>query len=235
METPRMNPSATRLLLCSRDNGSVLAMQAQVFQGSGYSVTTAASNAEIQERIENTDFDVIILNHTLSFSDRKLLARKVKSQKPANGVLVLHHSGSLGNPYVDLAVDSRSGVNATLHALQRLEGMLHARRHIGDSNDKYIVVADRHRNYSYVTDAVCDLLGYDRAMLLELRIDDIVAGSTPVAEPLFEDFVAEGRQTGRIILRHRSGKLVTVNYSAVVEADGCLIAHWEPLETGSAD
>ena len=24
-------------------------------------------------------------------------------------------------------------------------------------------------------------------------------------------------------------------YLAVVETDGCLIAHWEPLETGSAD
>lgn len=222
----------TRLLLCSRENGSVLTMQAEVFRGSGYSVTTAASNAEIHERIENTDFDVIILNHTISFADRKILAKKVKAQNSTNGVLVLHHSGSLGNPYVDLAVDSRSGVSATLHALERLEAMLHARQHHLDKlNDRYVAVADRNRNFSYVTDAVCDLLGYDRAMLLELRIDDIVAGSTPIAEPLFEDFVEEGKQLGKITLRHRSGKLVTVKYAAIVEKDGCLIAHWQPEET----
>ena len=69
-----------------------------------------ASKEEIHEHIENTDFDVIILNHTLSFADRKALARKAKQRNPNNGVLVLHHSGSLGNPYVDLAVDSRAGV-----------------------------------------------------------------------------------------------------------------------------
>ena len=51
---------------------------------------------QIQEHIENTDFDVIILNHTLSFADRKALARKTKQRNPNNGVLVLHHSGSSG-------------------------------------------------------------------------------------------------------------------------------------------
>lgn len=225
----------TRLLLCSRENGPVLAMQAEVFRGSGYSVITAASSSEIHESIENTPFDVVVLNHTIPFADRKLLAKKVKTQNPANGVLVLHHSGSLGNPYVDLAVDSRSGVNATLHALQRLEAMRHARQHVSDSDGKYVVVADRNRNYSYVSDGVCELLGYDRALLLELRIDDIVAGSTPVAEPLFEDFVSEGKQAGKIILRHRSGKLVTVKYLASAEPDGCLIAQWDPIETSAAN
>ena len=85
-------------------------MQREVFRGSGYDVVAAASKEAIHEHIENTDFDVIILNHTLSFADRKALARKTKQRNPNNGVLVLHHSGSLGNPYVDLAVDSRAGV-----------------------------------------------------------------------------------------------------------------------------
>lgn len=220
----------TRLLLCSRESSSLLAMQAEVFRNSGYKVITAASNGEIQEHIENTDFEVIVLNHTISFADRKLLARKTKSRNPASGVMVLHHSGSLGNPYVDLAVDSRTGVSNTLLALKRVEAMLHARCHLGDLDGQYVVVADLNRNYSFVSDAVCDLLGYDRAMLLEMRIDDIVAGSTPIAAPLFHDFVAEGRQAGRIVLRHRFRRLVQVEYQAVVEPDGCTIARWEPLE-----
>jgi len=223
--------SRPRLLLCSHQNDSVLAMQREVFRGSGYEVVAAASNEAIQEHIENTDFDVIILNHTLSFADRQALARKTKLRNPDHGVLVLHHSGSLGNPDVDLAVDSRAGVKPMLHTLKRLEAMQHARsHHVADSNGKYIVVADLNRNYTFVTDPVCDLLGYDRAMFLELRIDDVVDGSTHVAAPLFQEFVAQGKQAGRITLRHRSGKKVPVKYSSHVESDGCVIAQWEPLD-----
>jgi len=227
--------SGTRLLLCSRDGDSLLAMQGEVFRASGYEVVATAFKEQIQEHIENTDFDVVILNHTLSFADRKALARKAKLRNPNNGVLVLHHSGALGNPYVDLAVDSRSGVKPVLDALKRMEAMQHARTHHGPGADgKYVVVADLNRNYTFATDPVCELLGYDRAMLLELRIDDIVDGSTRMTAPLFQEFVAQGTQTGRITLRHRSGRKIQVNYSAMAEPDGCVIAHWEPLESSVA-
>jgi len=219
-------PSNTRLLLCSRHSDSVLAMQRAVFRDSGYPVVGAAAKEEIQDHIENTDFDVIILNYTLSFADRKTLARKAKQRNPNNGVLVLHHSGSLGNPYVDLAVDSRAGVKPMLDTLKRIEAMRHARtHHVPGADGKYVVVADLNRNYTFATDPVCELLGYDRAMLLELRIDDIVDGSTQVAAPLFQQFVAEGKQTGRITLKHRSGRKIQVNYSSFVKPDGCVVAH----------
>ena len=228
--------SSARLLLCSRQSDSVLALQDAVFRDSGYAVVAAASNAEIQEHIENSDFDVIVLNHTLSFNDRKALARKAKARNPATGVLVLHHSGCLGNPYVDLAVDSRSGVQPMLLALKRVQTMQHARSHYHNEFEcEYTAVVDANRNYTFVTDGVCKLLGYDRAVLLDLRIDDVVAGSTSVAAPLFQEFVAKGTQTGRIALRHRSGKLVTVNYWSRVEPDGCMIARWEPMEAATTD
>jgi len=210
-------------------------MQREVFRKSGYQVVAAAAKEEIHEHIENTDFDVLILNHTLSFADRKALARKTKQRNPNNGVLVLHHSGALNNPYVDLAVDSRAGVKPMLDTLKRIEAMRHARTHHGPRSDgKYVVVADLNRNYTFATDPVCELLGYDRALLMELRIDDIVDGSTHVADPLFREFVSEGTQTGRITLRHRSGRKIQVKYSAVAEPDGCVIAHWEPLESSAA-
>ena len=225
--------SNIRLLLCSRHGDALLAMQREVFCASGYEVVATASRKEIQEHIENTDFDVIILNHTLSFADRKTLARKAKQRNPNNGVMVLHNSGSLGNPYVDLAVDSRAGVKPMLQTLKRIEAMQHARTHHGAGSDgRYVVVADLNRNFAFATDSVCELLGYDRAMFLELRIDDVVDGSTQVTEPLFHEFIVEGKQTGRITLRHRSGRKVPIRYWSSVEPDGCLIARWEPL--GSA-
>jgi PAS domain-containing protein len=217
--------------LGSRKNDSVLALQSAVFSQSGRFVVAASSTEQIQEQIEGSDFDVFILNHTLPFADRKLLARKIKTLRPASGVLVLHHSGSLGNPYVDLAVDSRSGAQAMLRALERVETMLHARSHRrADFEGEFVVVADKNRNYTFVTDSVCDLLGYDRAMLLDLRIEDVVDGAAPVVVPLFEEFVASGKQTGRIVLRHRSGRLVPVQYWSSVEPDGCMIARWEPVD-----
>jgi hypothetical protein len=219
-----------KLLLCSRDQDSVATMQGAVFSHAGYPVCNVVAKKHIQEQIEKTPFDILVLNHTLSFADRKTLARRAKKHRPESGVLVLHHSGSLGNPNVDLAVDSRAGAKAMLKAVQRLERMLHARsHHYNVDHGPYFVVADSERNYTFVTDGVCDLLGYDRANFLELRIDDVVAGATQVTAPLFQQFVAQGAQVGRIELRHRSGKLVSVNYWAKAEPDGCMIANWEPV------
>src|SRR5690242_8072086 len=113
-----------RLLLYAGQNDPLLAMQSAVFSKAGLSVVTVAAKEAIHDRIENTGFDIAVLNHTLSFADRKLLARKIKAVHPTSGVLVLHHSGALGNPYVDLAVDSRTGAQAMLHALDRVEAML---------------------------------------------------------------------------------------------------------------
>jgi PAS domain-containing protein len=230
--TRESSGKSSRLLLCSQKRDSALTMQGAVFRNAGYSVNTAA-DGEIRGRIESAAFNILVLNHTLSFADRKLLANEAKRHNPDSGVLVLHHSGSLGNPAVDLAVDSRSGAKAMLRALQRLEGMLHARSHLLEIAATYFVVADASRNYTYVTDSVCDLLGYNRANLLELRIDDVVAGATPVTVPLFQQFVDDRQQTGIISLRHRSGRLIPVKYWAEVKQDGCMTARWEPLAQSS--
>jgi hypothetical protein len=226
--------NTSQLLLCSRQRDSALAMQDAVLRNAGYPVKTAA-DGEILDRIENTSFNILILNHTLSFADRKLLAAKAKRHRPRSGVLVLHHSGSLGNPDVDLAVDSRTGARAVLSGIQRIENMMHARsHHLEEMAGQYFVVADANRNYIFVSDPVCDLLGYDRANLLELRVDNVVAGATAVAAPLYEQFIAERRQAGSINLRHRSGRLIPVKYWSVVEPDGCMIARWEPLDPTTA-
>jgi len=223
------------VLLCSDEDDSVLAMQAAVFRGHGYEVTTSAGKTGIQAQLAGAPFDLLVLNHSLSFADRKSLARKAKKLRPRSGVLVLHHSCSLGNPWADLAVDSRLGANAILRALERLQGMMHARNHYQDGfGGDYFVVADANRNYIFVSDGACELLGYDRANLLELRIDNIVAGATPVTDPLFRKFVADREQEGTITLRHRSGKLIPVKYWSKVEPDGCMMARWEPLANSAA-
>src|ERR1051325_5024779 len=209
-----------RLLLCSSEHDSALAMQGAVFRDAGYPVRTTATSKGIQACFAARNFDIVVFNHSLSFADRKAFARQIKKLKPESGVLVLHHSGALGNPYVDLAADSRLGAKIMLRALQRLEGMLHARSHHADGfAGNYFVVADANRNFTFASDAACTLLGYDRAMFLELRIDDIVKGATAVTQPLFQKFVAEGRQARSISLKLRSGRTIQVDYWSKVESD----------------
>src|ERR1051326_928870 len=151
---------SSRLLLCSRQHDAALIMQGAVCRDAGYAVTTATAKDRIREKIQRDNFQIIVFNHTLSFAERKSLAKRAKEHKPGSGVLVLHHSGSLGNPHVDLAVDSRSGAKAMLKAVQRLERMLHAKSHCPEAMGEYFVVADAARNYTFVSDPVCELLGY---------------------------------------------------------------------------
>ena len=189
----------------------------------------ASSPEEIQHHLKSSAFDIAVLNHTLSFAVRKKLAQEIKEADVHTGVLVLHASGALNNPHADIAVDSRLGPQAVLLGLKRVETMQAVRKSHAHLDHQPVVIVDHDRNYIYASDAACDLLGYDRVQFLELRIDDVLAGATTVAEPLFQQFVNDGRQHGSIVLRHRSGRLVEVRYSAEVRSDGSLLAHWYPL------
>lgn len=217
------------LLLCSTEKDSLMVSQGAIFNSAGYPVIFASSSGEIQHHLESSAFDIAVLNHTLSFADRKKLAQQIKETDGEMGVLVLHASGALNNPHADIAVDSRLGPQAILLGLKRVEAMQTMRKSQIHLEQQFVVIVDKDRNYIYASNAACELLGYDRVQFLELRIDDVVAGATTVAEPLFEQFVNDGRQHGVIVLRHRSGRLVEVRYSAEVRPDGSLLAYWQPI------
>ncbi|HET6936465.1 MAG TPA: PAS domain-containing protein, partial [Candidatus Angelobacter sp.] len=203
--------------------------QRAIFNSAGYPVILASSAAEIAQHVAHTAFDIAVLNHTLSREERSEIARQVKLRSPGASVLVLHASGMLGNPDADLAVDSRGGAAAMLAAVGRLEAMRGAGAPYTAFGRDMIVVVDATRSYVFVSDGACHLLGYDRSQFLELRIDDVVIGSTKVTEPLFQEFVSEGRQQGRIDLRHRSGAVITVDYVSEVQPDGYMMARWQPV------
>ena len=207
----------------------MLVSQGAIFNSAGYPVILASSAEQVNHHLEQTAFDIAVLNHTLSFQKRREIAHRIKSEDPAAGVLVLHASGALENPHADIAVDSRLGPQAILLATKRVELMRLMRKSHFNLKDEYLVIVDADRNYIFVSDAACELLGYDRSQFLELRIDDVVAGSTSITEPLFHQYVAQGKQEGTIILRHRSGRLLEVKYTAEVHDDGSMLARWQPL------
>jgi PAS domain S-box-containing protein len=92
----------------------------------------------------------------------------------------------------------------------------------------YLVFADGNRRLIEVTEEVCRLLGYERAELLRMTIDEITApNSAPVPER-FNEFLKEGFQEGVYVLRHRNGQQISMRYRAKVFPDGCMAAEWYP-------
>jgi PAS domain S-box-containing protein len=74
-----------------------------------------------------------------------------------------------------------------------------------------VFVADEHMRYIAVNVYACELLGYTRDELLQLRIPD-VSGSA--AEDNFAEFLASGRQAGTIELRRKDGTTFEFEYVA---------------------
>ena len=92
----------------------------------------------------------------------------------------------------------------------------------------FIVIVDRNRRYTEVTDAVCELLGYSREQLLGMRIDDISAPSGAHTGAMFANFVRDGKMHGWYILKDIRGNEVHVDYVAEALPGGRFRAEWTP-------
>lgn len=92
---------------------------------------------------------------------------------------------------------------------------------------EYVVFADPDRRYTDCSEAVCLLLGYSRAELLRMRIDD-VSYSADVSKR-FEQFVRLGADDGEFVLRHKNGSPIPIHYQSFIFADGCHAASWSPI------
>jgi PAS domain S-box-containing protein len=80
-----------------------------------------------------------------------------------------------------------------------------------------ILLADDEGHYVDANPAACSLLGYSHAELMQKKVADIVDQSQgqPETVALWQRFLDERRQTGRIVLRHKDGHTLVAEYSAV--------------------
>ena len=74
-----------------------------------------------------------------------------------------------------------------------------------------VFVADEHMRYIAVNVYACELLGYTRDELLQLRVPDVSGNG---AEHEFAEFLANGRQAGTIELRRKDGTTFEFEYVA---------------------
>ena len=215
------------MLLVGTDD-AVRASQATLFRHRKYKVNEITPSDVIVGPA--SEFDIAVLNHTVPQLKRQKIADSIKRHAPDKLVLVLHASGALRARNVDAAVDSRNGGDAILKALEHLVLMKAVREHKHtELADKCVVVVDKNRHYTFVSDGVCQLLGYSRAELIGRQIEEISLERRPEeVEAQFQQFVKDGTMEGEFTLRRRSGEPIRIWYSARVQPDGCLMAVWRP-------
>ena len=81
------------------------------------------------------------------------------------------------------------------------------------ANAGYVVlVADENMRYLAVSDAACELLGYSREELLGLTVPDLVVETN--ATDMYDEFIRDQRQRGRVTLRRKDRSPLEADYDA---------------------
>jgi len=105
----------------------------------------------------------------------------------------------------------------TEQALRDSEGRF---RHLFEQASDGIVMADMRGHYLDINNRGCQMVGYSRAELLEMRVTDLLA---PQDYPRLKDIQAEvldgHRHSGEWTLRRKDGEFISVEVSAKLQPD----------------
>jgi PAS domain-containing protein len=94
---------------------------------------------------------------------------------------------------------------------------------------EYVVFADSSRRYRDCSEGVSPLLGYTRAEMLEMTVDEVSLHNKEVPK-LFGLYLRQGRMEGEYVLRDKTGTPIPIRYRAFVFPDGRNDATWEPIK-----
>jgi len=92
-----------------------------------------------------------------------------------------------------------------------------------------LVEVDSSRRYVSVNESACNLLGYTRQELLNLRIDDVSFPSGAHVAPMFEQYMRKGEMRGIFALQRKNGEVLRVRFESETGAGG-LTAAWTHYE-----
>jgi len=105
-------------ILYGENDAALLTQQAAMLERAGYAVEKAEGRRGVEQALPRERYDLVILGHTLTKSDRHHLPYMAKKANQETRVLVLHASGR--HHAVDAAIDSRQGEQAVLQAVEEL-------------------------------------------------------------------------------------------------------------------
>jgi PAS domain S-box-containing protein len=81
-----------------------------------------------------------------------------------------------------------------------------------DDGPALVFVADEHMRYLAVNRYACEVLGYTREELLDLRVPDVAV--SPEAADLYAHMLRRATDAGVTSIRRKDGEVLTMRYSA---------------------
>jgi len=114
-------------ILYGEGDDEILKTQAAAMEKAGHIVQQAAGRKAVQEALNKTAFDLVVLGPTLSRNDRHHLPYMVKKASGETSVLVMHADGSR-HPYVDACTDTGASLETVLNRIEamKIAGMMPA-------------------------------------------------------------------------------------------------------------
>lgn len=221
--------SAQPTLLCIDDEENGLRVRKFLFESEGFRVFTAHDGPTGIDLFKTHPVDAVIVDYSMPNMDGIEVAEALKKMRSEVPIIMLsgYPVPAEANRSIDAIIikgDSPATLLNTTGSLLQIRSHSHV-----ELEGKNVAFVDEQRRYLDVTDGVCELLGYSRAELLNMRIDDVTA---PImrskTSPLFEQYVEDGLQKGEYILQHRDGHEIPISYTARVFPDGCMVSRLEP-------
>jgi len=114
-------------ILYGEGDEEVLKAQVPAIEKAGHIVQSAAGRKGVQEALNKSSFDLVVLGPTLTRNDRHHLPYMVKKISAETSVLVMHADGSR-HPYVDACTDTGASLESVLNRIEsmKIAGMMPA-------------------------------------------------------------------------------------------------------------
>jgi len=106
-------------ILYGEGDDEILKQHSTAIEKAGHIVQQAAGRKAVQEALNKSVFDLVLLGPTLTRNDRHHLPYMVKKASAETSVLVMHADGTR-HPYVDACTDTGASLETVL---QRIEAM----------------------------------------------------------------------------------------------------------------
>ena len=106
-------------ILYGEGDDEILKQHSTAIEKAGHIVQQAAGRKAVQEALNKSVFDLVLLGPTLTRNDRHHLPYMVKKASAETSVLVMHADGTR-HPYVDACTDTGASLETVL---QRIESM----------------------------------------------------------------------------------------------------------------
>ncbi|MBV9670793.1 MAG: PAS domain-containing protein [Acidobacteriales bacterium] len=210
------------------NDAGLLHLRQRLLEREGVTLQNIAQRNEFERSIARVEPDVLVVDWTISFDDRRMLAEQAKRTRP-ECVIMAFHASARNDDWVDCACDSRRGLGILMSAWNQCLNIAQLRRHgHAELEEEYVFVADAHRKYVYASPAALSLLGFTLPEMLSMTVDDLTFPRTEIAPAMFEEFKRTGIMEGDYVLRKRSGEPLRIRFKATALDDGCLVSRWQP-------